>query len=539
MKKWQKIVATLAGLCVVIGMVAVFSLTDKTPKSDAAKYMILNKDGSYGGSLSEEEYGKGAPLNGEYDVKNSAYYTVNNDYYNMASTGERVIVPHFSSYQQTMHDSSGLACLMMVLNYAGEDVKDKYNELALVKKYEEVNNTQIFGNGTTAEGLIKLVNDLNLGYTAESESFLSTNTASQLLMKELFTDCIKEGKFVFVRYQSPNGYGWKLVIGYDNLGNIKNTVTAEESDAFGDDVIIFAEPNDGFDHCQDGYATERAQDFIVWCRDRGANGKFNDTFSYLVVDPNIDIEYDYQPVDETVKQELYELHLPLNPDGTYGGTRDMSLYGSITSGRGWWNHTESNYYKINDFYNMGSKGSRILLKNYTILQQTMHSSCGICAVGSVLKYYGEEESYYDMELSYLDAYETVNSTVVKGSGSGVGGHSVALKSWGYTSDYGYAAKGYQSPYPTYEEYMQFIRSNLQEGRPVVVSTNFGSGHYVTVIGHDDMGTDYIYDDVVIAADSCDYWDGYQDGYNVYSATKFFTQHTNSGQSQIVIYDKAE
>ena len=77
----------------------------------------------------------------------------------------------------------------------------------------------------------------------------------------------------------------------------------------------------------------------------------------------------------------------------------------------------------------------------------------------------------------------------------------------------------------------------------MVSTYLGSGHFLVVIGYDDMGTEYIYDDVIITADPCDYWDGYQDGYNVFSAYKFFTQHTNSKyrmmQSHLVVYDKSK
>ncbi len=536
MKKWQKLVAIVLVLCLLAGLTA----CGKGSKS--ATYMIRNKNGSYGGSLSEELYGKGAPLNGEYDVKNSDYYTVNNDYYNMTSTEERIIFPKFASYQQTMQDSSGLACLVMILNYMGEDVKKQYTELELLKKYEEVNQAQVYGNGTTEEGLIKLVESLNLGYTAVNEDSLMASSPSKAVTKQFLTSCISEGKFVLVRYQSPVGYGWKVVVGYDDLGNVKSTVTEEESEAFGDDVIIFAEPYDGFDHCQDGYATERAQDFYVWWRNMGVDGKVYDKYSYIVIDPNLDIEYEYQPVDETVKQTLYDIHLPLNPDGTYGGTRDASLYGSITSGRGWWNHTESNYYKINDFYNMGSEGSRVLLKNYTVLQQTMHSSCGICAVNSVLSYYGKEETPYDLELLYLNQYEDINSAMVNGSGSTVLQHQLALQDWGYESKYGSTTKGYEPEFPTYEAYFEFMRSNLKEGRPVVISTFMGSGHFITVIGVDDMGTtDYIYDDVIITADSCDYWDGYQDGYNVFSAYKFFSQHTNSKynklQNYIVVYDK--
>lgn len=84
--------------------------------------------------------------------------------------------------------------------------------------------------------------------------------------------------------------------------------------------------------------------------------------------------------------------------------------------------------------------------------------------------------------------------------------------------------------PTYEGYWDFIRTTLDAGKPFIVSTYLGSGHFLTVIGIDDMGTAYPYHDVIITADSCDYWDGHQDGYNVYSAYKFYRQHTNSNHT---------
>ena len=569
MKLFQKILSISLIGCLVFSLVACGKQTDGNPttgptqpstiptipttptngdpsKVDPPISLILNADGSYGGSLDKALYGEGAPLNGQYDVKHSAYYTVNNDYYNMTSTQERIIFPKFKSYQQTMQDSSGLACLLMILNYMGQDIQNTFTELELVKKYEALNNTTVYGKGTTEEGLVNLVNNLGLGYTATNTVFKFSGTSDSTRYNDtkiFFQNAIKEGKFILVRYQSPVGHGWKIVAGYDTLGNVQNTYTNEYLDHFGDDVIIFAEPYDGADHYQDGFTTERAQDFFVWWKDLSINGKVttDSSWSYVLIDPNLDITYDYQPVDETVKQTLFDLHLPLNPDGTYGGTRKNSLYGSITSGRGWWNHTEANYYKINDFYNMGTEGSRILLKNYTVLQQTMHSSCGICAVNSVLKHYGEAESYYDMELTYLNDYERITGSTVNGKGSSIAGHKATLAEWGYTAETSYAAKGSTPKYATYEAYTQFIRSNLLADRPIVVSTFLGSGHFLTIIGYDDMGTDYIYDDVIITADSADYWDGYQDGYNVFSAYKFFRQHTNSGhqylQSLIVIYKK--
>jgi hypothetical protein len=194
---------------------------------------------------------------------------------------------------------------------------------------------------------------------------------------------------------------------------------------------------------------------------------------------------------------------------------------------------------------MGSEGTRIMLPHYTILQQTMSSSCGICSVISVLKYYGMEGDYYDLELEYLNHYENINADEgqVKGQGTSTVGNTLALAEWGYETEYGLALKGDTPKYATYEAYVAMISENLLEGRPIVCTTNFGSGHFLTIIGYDDMGTDYIYDDVIITADSSDYWDGYQDGYTLYSAYKYFKQHTNGSysklQQHIIIFDNKE
>ena len=544
----KKLLALLLVLALGLSIAGCSSKTPAAPEAGKVTTPIIyNADGSFGGSLDSANYGVGAPKDGQYDVVDSPYFVVNNDYYNMPSTEQRIIFPQFSTYQQTMKDTSGLACLMMVLNYAGQNVTEKYTEQELLKKYEEVNGTTVYGNGTTEEGLVALVESLGLGYTADNKSFIILNNkeSSQLEMREFFRSCIKDGKFVLVRYQAPNDYSWKIVVGHDTMGNVKSNVTQEVYDTHKDDVIIFADPNDCWDHKQDGFTTERASDFSAWWREMSIDGTLNDIYSYVIIDPQIDVEITYEPVDETDKQTLYELHMPLNPDGTYGGTRDADLYGKISSGNGWYNHTNNPYYKTNDYYNMGSEGSRILLPNYTILQQTMASSCGICAVNSVLSYYGEETSPYDMELSYLELYESLTQETVKGKGTSVSGHNTTLAALGYESDYArfYPEEGEAPIYTSYEEYMQHMRTNLEAGRPIVVSTNMGSGHYIVVIGMDDMGTDFIYDDVIIVADSSDYWNGYQDGYVVHNANKFFRQHTNSSykvqQANIVIYKKGE
>ena len=63
-----------------------------------------------------------------------------------------------------------LACVLMLLNYMGEDVYNKYTEHELLKMYEEVNGTTVYSKGTTEAGLINLIESLDLGYTATNEA---------------------------------------------------------------------------------------------------------------------------------------------------------------------------------------------------------------------------------------------------------------------------------------------------------------------------------------------------------------------------------
>ena len=166
------------------------------PRNEDGKHLILNIDGSYGGSLFDAKYGKGAPLNGEFDQKDSEYFYTANDYYNMASDAYRTLIPHFSSYQQTMADTSGIACILMILNYLGHNVQTEYSELALLEKYEAVNKTTVFEKGTTESGLIALVNSLNLGYTAEKAGLgISKNdvkATKQQKVKTFIQSCLDE-----------------------------------------------------------------------------------------------------------------------------------------------------------------------------------------------------------------------------------------------------------------------------------------------------------------------------------------------------------
>ena len=492
-------------------------------RNEDGKYLILNKDGSYGGSYHELKYGEGAPLNGMYDQKDTEYYMIN-DYYNMESDIYRSLFPKFSPYQQTMADTSGIASVLMVLNYLGEDV-NKYSEYELMKKYEEINNVKIYGNGTTSAGLAKLINSLNLGYKVDSSDYKNPGT-TRAVNEPGFVNWMKsqvdDGKFVLMRYTSKDGFNWQVVIGYDTMGTDTN---------YNDDIIIFANPKDGSDHFQDGYTINRAINTYHWWEDIDITAQTTNPFNCLVIDPEIEFNFNRQDRDMTVEQIIPEVHLLRNADGSYGGTTNEELYGAGTPLNGSNNHVEENYYKYNDYYNMTSAGTRLLLTNYMAYQQTMGSTCGISATMSVLNYYGEDVSIYN-EIWFVETYEKMHGVSIKGVGTGTGKIRDVIETLGYT---GYSSTTSAGSVGRFEEYWMFLewaKYNIQNGRPMVICVAPRVGHYITIIGIDDMGTEYIYDDIIIIADSGDSWDHYQDGYNTYSAYHLYKQHVNGGHTLI-------
>lgn len=510
------------------------------PRNKPGKYFILNENGSYGGSYNELLYGTGAPLNGELDVENSEYF-ITDDYFNLPSTEERTLFPKFSPYQQTMADTSGIACVLMVLNYLGYDVKNQYSEIELLEKYEKVNEKKVYGSGTTPKGLERLVESLDLGFEVDTTEQKFSNKEHA---REVIEDCLNEGKFLLVRWQSPADFGWKVVIGYDDMGLVMNCETKELRDYINDDVLIFAEPNDKYDHFQDGYTVAKMKEFHMWWLNMNAAGSITNKYNYVIIDPKIDMDFNRQEKDLTPKQTFYELHHPLNPNGDYGGTRDKSLYGYVRISNGGNDHKEANYVKHTDFYNMKSEGSRLLLENYQILQQTMNSSCGICATGSIIKHLGMEPdtSYYDLELKLTESFNGMHNVDINGIGIPSMNHLLkACQEWGYSAYVGYSSTGKLPRFSTYAQWSAFLKYHLANDRPISFGANAGGAHFITVIGFDDMGTDYIYDDVIITSDSADFTDHFQDGYIVYPATVFYRHDTNGSQKilqqYLVMYGK--
>ncbi len=499
------------------------------------KYLLADSNGNYGGTLNRGKYGEGAALNGKYDVENSDYYTIN-DFYHMQSTKmadgkeERTIYTGFAPYQQTMADSSGIAGMIAVLNYWGETVTTD-SEVELVNKYEEINGTTVYGNGTTGEGLVGLWTAL--GYTASYTKYNETTTTRADQIEEFrvwLQPLLNAGKMVFVRHQDNTDNRWKLIIGYDNMGTL---------DWIYDDIVIFADPYDTYDHYQDGYSISAAGRFKQWFLAADAAGKVTNKHMAVIVEPKQEPTINRILGSEDPTQ-IAQAVIPENniyrnwgqtetlPEGSYGGTMDKSKYGSGAQQNGIRDSLDRNYHKFSDFHNMGNTDSRLLLTGYRGFTQTHKSSCGPCALFSILMYYGYDREVYNEEV-LVKKYESFTGAKVYNKGTSATSIAGMLVDMGFEAEGSVLEANYDVGslnFPTYESFIAFIKQNLSIGQPVAVSWRPCGGHWEVIVGYDDMGTDYVYDDVVVMADSGDTWDHYQDGFNVHAATQFYRQWFN-------------
>lgn len=517
------------------------------------KYLLADENGNYGGTINRGKYGDGAPLNGRYD-STDLYYT-RNDYYHMQSTvrddgvAGRTIYTGFSGYQQRMERDSGIALSVAVLNYWGEAVSTETEE-ELVAKYEEINNTTIATNGETSTGLANLWQ--SMGYTAAKETFVSSGSTRQEFVKA-FRDWIEPklaaGEMVFVRGQDNKDNRWKLIIGYDNVGT---------DDYSTDDVVIFVDPYDTWDHYQDGYTTSAAGRFERWWYDVSLAGKVTNKYEAFVIKPKqaptiTRIKAEDDPT--RVIQELPENPLIRNrasdfggtegsgilSEGSYGGSYNPDKFGIATPYNGYRDQPTLNYHKYLDVHNLVDTSTRTICEKYRGFMQTHKSSCGLCATFSITMYYGFDRNVFNQE-TIVATYESVNNTKVYNKGSGAASIKLALESLGVTNiEYGqYLAENWQTdmPFPTYESFVAYTKLNLDKDQPIAVSHRPHGGHWCVIIGYDDMGTEYIYDDVIMLADSGDSWDHFEDGFDTYAATLFYRQWYNSkyatNQSHFVI-----
>ena len=174
------------------------------------------------------------------------------------------------------------------------------------------------------------------------------------------------------------------------------------------------------------------------------------------------------------------------------------------------NHANSIYFPHIDFSNMTSTDDRIILTNYPTYQQTTGYSCGPACALTVLYYYGNRDFDEATLIQRMDTKPHVGTSLRN-----------MIK---FFKDIGWDVQSSFNtpPIEDVEAFQKFVMRKLIQGKPIIVDNIEWGGHWRVIIGIDTMGTDNLYDDVLIFADPFDTSDHNQDGYTVGSLDRFFS-----------------
>jgi hypothetical protein len=190
--------------------------------------------------------------------------------------------------------------------------------------------------------------------------------------------------------------------------------------------------------------------------------------------------------------------------------------GGAYAQRGKYDIKNSKYFKYIDIFNMKSEGSLILLEKFKTYQQTSSYSCGLASL-IMAAYYVSGEVFNETEL--VEKAEADPET-----GTNINKLIDLVQKLGYECEHKKSFTEEECPSRSEEAFSKYIQETLKKNQPIIVISNDWGGHYSVIIGYDDMGTkDYIEDDVIIIADPYDTTDHMNDGYTIFSYSRFYAQ----------------
>jgi hypothetical protein len=164
------------------------------------------------------------------------------------------------------------------------------------------------------------------------------------------------------------------------------------------------------------------------------------------------------------------------------------------------------YYTGIDFDSLESDNNLTVIPLKSYRQQVTNYSCGAVAAMTVLSYYGAPRGNTDAE----------EVRVARGMYSNVSDRT------GLTPDQiaqWFRQNGWNATWGTGGS-REMLRTNLKNGVPTMVEWMDWGGHWVVVTGYDTRGTETVWDDVIIFADSVDCHDDRMDGVTYFNYGEF-------------------
>lgn len=185
------------------------------------------------------------------------------------------------------------------------------------------------------------------------------------------------------------------------------------------------------------------------------------------------------------------------------------------------NVKDSPYFKTPDYYDGNVTKTLIILKHFKTYQQTSEYSCGPACAVMVLNWFGIEDSEkqlaIDTDARYYDdpradgSYGAPTSKLAEAFRT----RGLSVKTSADTADYSGCS------FPTEDDFKKYVEGKLKSGVPIMTENVEWGGHWMVIIGYDDMGTDTNLDDVLIFADPYDTSDQCRDGYYTKNFERYF------------------
>jgi hypothetical protein len=182
-----------------------------------------------------------------------------------------------------------------------------------------------------------------------------------------------------------------------------------------------------------------------------------------------------------------------SPQGTVQYNTDTSL-------------PEPRYYTGIDFDSLRTSDHLTVIPLKSYRQQMTNYSCGAAAAMTVMSYYGMPANNSDADEDRIA--REMNSNVSDTTGI----NPEQMVSW-------FTRNGWNATWKTGGS-RQMLRENLKNGIPTIVEWMDWGGHWVVVTGYDTRGTDSVWDDVIIFADSVDSHDDRVDGVTYFNYGEF-------------------
>jgi hypothetical protein len=203
---------------------------------------------------------------------------------------------------------------------------------------------------------------------------------------------------------------------------------------------------------------------------------------------------------------------------------DIATEGA-SSVKGLGDHSRSPYFSHPDFYNMKNGGSLVILEKFKTYQQTTEWSCGNAAALMVLHHFGNT-AYDELALAKSMGTNPLPADGVKQKDVLYGTTASGIANFFRSANYEVTSSidALSSDGTTFSNPLNFrawVLTQLKNNTPIMVDWTDWSGHWQVLIGYDTMGTETIYDDVLIFADPYDVGDQLQDGYYIFPAYRFY------------------